>query len=81
MMRPASVLLLCATILAAPTAGQGTRWSMDPGWRFTRGDPAGAEQPRFNDRAWRRLDVPHDWSIEGTPTAIILPEWPPEANI
>ncbi len=68
MMRPASVLLLCATILAAPTAGQGTRWSMDPGWRFSRGDPAGAEQPRFNDRAWRRLDVPHDWSIEGTPT-------------
>ncbi len=68
MMRPASVLLLCATLLAAPAAGQGTRWSMDPGWRFTRGDPAGAEAPGFNDRAWRRVDVPHDWSIEGTPT-------------
>ena len=67
MMRPAPLLLLCAALLAPPVAGQGTRWSMDPGWRFTRGDPTGAEQPRFDDRAWRRLDVPHDWSIEGTP--------------
>ena len=40
---------------------------MDPGWRFTLGDPAGAEQPRFDDRQWRTLDLPHDWSIEGTP--------------
>jgi beta-galactosidase len=40
---------------------------MDPGWRFTLGDPAGAEQPGFDDRQWRTLDLPHDWSIEGTP--------------
>jgi len=40
---------------------------MDPGWRFTLGDPAGAERPGFDDRQWRRLDLPHDWSIEGTP--------------
>jgi beta-galactosidase len=40
---------------------------MDPDWRFTLGDPAGAEQPRFDDHAWRALDLPHDWSIEGTP--------------
>jgi len=40
---------------------------MDPGWRFTLGDPVGAEQPSFDDRQWRSLDLPHDWSIEGTP--------------
>ena len=40
---------------------------MDPGWRFNLGDTPGAEQPRFDDSKWRRLDVPHDWSIEGTP--------------
>ena len=40
---------------------------MDPGWRFTLGDPAGAERPSFDDRRWRFLNVPHDWSIEGTP--------------
>ncbi|HEV8214657.1 MAG TPA: hypothetical protein VGP95_02450, partial [Gemmatimonadaceae bacterium] len=49
---------------AQPTGRQ--RLSMDPEWRFTLGDPAGAERPAFDDRAWRRLDLPHDWSIEGT---------------
>ena len=40
---------------------------MDPGWRFFLGDATGADQPRFDDREWRALDLPHDWSVEGTP--------------
>jgi beta-galactosidase len=59
--------LTIVTGTARPAAAQRQRFSMDPGWRFTLGDPAGAQQPGFDDRAWRRLDVPHDWSIEGTP--------------
>jgi beta-galactosidase len=51
---------------ATPLAAQRQRLSMDPGWRFTLGDPAGAEQSSFDDRRWRMLDLPHDWSIEGT---------------
>ena len=27
------------------------------------------EQPAYDDSAWRRLDVPHDWSIEDLPPA------------
>lgn len=38
---------------------------MDFGWRFTLGDPPGAEKAAFDDSEWRALDVPHDWSIEG----------------
>jgi beta-galactosidase len=39
---------------------------LDAGWRFSRGDFAGAENAAFfDDSAWRVLDVPHDWSIEG----------------
>jgi beta-galactosidase len=38
---------------------------MDLNWAFIRGDPAGAQSPAFDDRGWRVLDVPHDWSIEG----------------
>jgi len=34
-------------------------------WRFHLGDAAGAEKPGFADAAWRALDLPHDWSIEG----------------
>jgi beta-galactosidase len=37
------------------------------GWRFSRGHAEGAEQPGFDDSRWRRLDLPHDWSIEDLP--------------
>lgn len=40
--------------------------SFDNDWRFMQGDTSGAEQTAFNDAAWRKLDVPHDWSIEGS---------------
>ena len=44
--------------------------SFDLGWRFLRGDVAGAEKPGFDDSAWRKVDLPHDWSIEDlTPNA------------
>ena len=38
---------------------------LDEGWRFQLGDEPRAAQPVFDDTAWRTLDVPHDWSIEG----------------
>ena len=69
MSRCLMTLLLCLAVLSAnPAAAQRRRLSMDPGWRFTLGDPAGAEQVAFDDHEWRRLDLPHDWSIEGTPS-------------
>lgn len=37
----------------------------DRDWRFHLGDIAGAQEPSFDDAGWRRLDLPHDWSIEG----------------
>ena len=39
--------------------------SFDREWRFLKGDAPGAEKNEFNDGDWRRIDVPHDWSIEG----------------
>ena len=38
---------------------------LDADWRFLKADAAGAEKPDFDDAAWRVLNVPHDWSIEG----------------
>lgn len=35
------------------------------GWRFTKGDPTGAEQSDFDDAAWQAVRVPHDWAIAG----------------
>ena len=34
-------------------------------WRFTKGDAPGAEQTGFDDASWQKVNVPHDWSIEG----------------
>ena len=41
--------------------------SFDSDWRFLRADAPGAENPAFDDSQWRKLDVPHDWSIEDLP--------------
>ncbi|MFI5052601.1 MAG: sugar-binding domain-containing protein, partial [Acidimicrobiales bacterium] len=57
---------LALSLATTPALAQRQRLSMDPGWRFSLGDSTGVERPDFDDRAWRRLDLPHDWSIEGT---------------
>ncbi|MEJ6951438.1 glycoside hydrolase family 2 TIM barrel-domain containing protein [Natronospora cellulosivora (SeqCode)] len=35
------------------------------GWKFYKGDIKGAEVVSFNDKNWKTIDLPHDWSIEG----------------
>ena len=39
----------------------------DEGWLFQRGDAAGAETPEFSDADWRKVSLPHDWSVEPVP--------------
>ena len=55
-------------LATAPAYAQRERASFDDGWRFLRGDAAGAELESFNDENWRLLDLPHDFSIEDLPT-------------
>ena len=56
----------CLAAMPARAAEPGRqRLLMDYGWKFTRGEAKGAEAPAFDDSAWRALDLPHDWSIEG----------------
>src|SRR6185369_1548495 len=38
-------------------------------WRFHRGEALGADKPGYDDRGWRKVDLPHDWSIEDIPAA------------
>lgn len=33
-------------------------------WLFELGDDPNGSKPELNDKNWRRLNVPHDWSIE-----------------
>jgi beta-galactosidase len=60
--------IVALTIIAFPVRAAGdarVTQSLDAGWKFSRGNPEGAEKAEFADTAWRTLDVPHDWSIEG----------------
>ena len=67
-------LVIVAAVAACTAAAQNPNsatvsprliQSFDHGWRFLKSDAPDAEQTRFDDSAWRQLDVPHDWSIEG----------------
>ena len=39
----------------------------DADWRFYRGGIQGAEMTGFDDSKWRKIDLPHDWSVENLP--------------
>lgn len=39
----------------------------DNDWLFYRGGAQGAENINFNDSEWRKINLPHDWSIEDIP--------------
>ena len=41
------------------------RQNFDAGWLFILADSAQMSKEAYNDSFWRRLDVPHDWAIEG----------------
>ncbi|MBA0882959.1 sugar-binding domain-containing protein [Flavobacterium undicola] len=34
-------------------------------WKFSLGESSTANTINFDDSSWRKLDLPHDWSIEG----------------
>jgi len=41
--------------------------SFDYNWSFFRGGAQGAENVKFDDSKWRKVDLPHDWSIGDLP--------------
>jgi beta-galactosidase len=53
------------TLLSQENPAPRTRESFDFGWKFRRGEAQGAQAIEFDDAAWRDVDLPHDWSIEG----------------
>ena len=42
----------------------GTILNLNSGWLFHLGDEPGADYMGWDDRAWRRVTLPHDWSVE-----------------
>jgi beta-galactosidase len=63
------VVGVCAALVASSVAALGgdrVVQSLDEGWRFHLGVETNATVPDYNDDAWRVVDVPHDYAVEGT---------------
>lgn len=66
-MKTRQIFLLVSVFISLQlTAQPAGRTNFDAGWKFHLGDIAGAEKNNFPDQSWRLLDLPHDWSIEGS---------------
>lgn len=62
-----TLLVLIAFIIETTNAQQvmNRYQPFDNNWKFSLGVQPEASSPGFDDSNWRKLDLPHDWSIEG----------------
>ena len=64
-------LLLCLLLMAGSLSAQQnkaepgrTTMQFEDEWRFHKGKAEGAETPKFKDKNWQVVSLPHDWTIE-----------------
>lgn len=57
-------VILCFSYYSNAQTSFGKAELINDGWLFQLKDEADAYKPDFNDKSWRRLDLPHDWSVE-----------------
>lgn len=61
-------VLVAAFLVACPARAQvsfGDASKFNDGWLFRLTDDSTIVNPTFDDSQWRKLTLPHDWSIEG----------------
>ena len=59
--------IFCAflVLLAVSSAAARKRVCFDADWRFVLADSVQMSKPSYDDGHWRRVDLPHDWAVEG----------------
>ena len=68
-MKKLLILLLClASIPLSAQVSFGTSDKFNSDWRFILADDSTAYSPDYDDTRWRRLNLPHDWSVESAPS-------------
>lgn len=60
-----TILLFCFTALYS-NAQLRKNIDFSSDWKFNLGNDSTASNETFNDAAWRTLNLPHDWSVEGS---------------
>ncbi len=58
------ITFLCVAC-ALTTLSARQRQNFDDNWLFALADSADMGTPGYDDSSWRRLNLPHDWSVEG----------------
>ena len=59
------IFALAILLLGAQSLSARDRQSFDKDWLFVLADSAGMQNSEYSDGHWRRLNLPHDWAIEG----------------
>ena len=59
------LILFCCALCSLGSMAQRTEMLLEEGWKFTKGDVAGAADIAFDDSKWESVTVPHDWAIYG----------------
>lgn len=57
-----ALISLGQAVSAQPGFGQSKLWN--EGWLFREADDSAAIAVNFDDSGWRKIDLPHDWSVE-----------------
>lgn len=59
------IMALCTVAPATAQVSFGDAGKFNDGWLFLLKDDSAAVQTSYDDSKWRKLDLPHDWSVEG----------------
>ncbi|MEH0152678.1 glycoside hydrolase family 2 TIM barrel-domain containing protein [Limibacter armeniacum] len=60
------ISILTAMLLSFVFAhAQTKQFTLEEGWKFSKGDFENGAQTNFNDSKWEMVTVPHDWAIYG----------------
>ena len=67
MKRIFDIIICCILVAGCSSSSISPRERMDfnDDWTFYLGYVPGASCPEFDDSGWRKLDLPHDWAVEG----------------
>ncbi|MDO9257071.1 MAG: glycoside hydrolase family 2 TIM barrel-domain containing protein [Bacteroidales bacterium] len=60
----ALLVLVTGMLQAKPQFGKAQLFNNN--WRFMLSEEKEGSSPTLDDSKWRKLDLPHDWSVEGT---------------
>ncbi len=64
-LRISFLLTISILLLSCSEEQQRTRQSFNNDWKFKKGETGNEFLSSFDDTGWRKLNLPHDWAIEG----------------